>query len=175
VNIDEALGLIREVPDFPKPGILFQDITPLLADSKAFALVIEQISKGQTDFDHVAGMEARGFIFASAVAVHRSKGFIPIRKSGRLPNDTFIESYGLEYGQDSLEIHQDACSKSDTVLIVDDVLATGGTACAAIRLIIKTGANVTDIAFLIEIASLNGRENIAEQFPDIRVSSLKIV
>jgi adenine phosphoribosyltransferase len=175
VNIDEALGLIREVPNFPQQGVLFQDITPLLADSEAFALVIEQMSTGLPNFDHVAGMEARGFIFASALAIHSSKGFIPIRKSGKLPNETFKEDYGLEYGQDSLEVHKDACSRDETVLIVDDVLATGGTACAAIRLIQKTGAKVSNIAFLLEITSLNGRAKILEIFPEIRVSSLKVI
>jgi adenine phosphoribosyltransferase len=175
VNVKVALELIREIPDFPKPGIIFQDITPLLAHSEAFALVIDQMAAAGQGFDSVAGMEARGFIFASAIANRTSKGFIPIRKSGKLPHDTYSESYGLEYGVDTLEIHKDACTNGSTVLIVDDVLATGGTACAAIRLIEKTGANVTAIAFLIEISQLNGRAKIQENFPSMQITSLKII
>jgi adenine phosphoribosyltransferase len=175
VNIEKALGLIREIPDFPKPGITFQDITPLLANGEAFALIVKQMSLANSSFDYVAGMEARGFIFASAIANYSSKGFIPIRKSGKLPYDTYSENYGLEYGTDTLEIHKDACASGNNVLVVDDVLATGGTACAAIRLIEKTGASVTSIAFVIEISALNGRAKIQEHFPSMQITSLKII
>ncbi len=175
VNVKDALELIREVPDFPKPGILFQDITPLLSHPEAFSLVIQNMFSEKSLFDYVAGMEARGFIFASAIANYNSKGFIPIRKSGKLPHDTYSENYGLEYGTDTLEIHKDACSSGKNVLVVDDVLATGGTACAAIRLIEKTGASVTSIAFVIEISALNGRAKIQEHFPSMQITSLKII
>jgi adenine phosphoribosyltransferase len=175
VNVKVALELIREIPDFPKPGIIFQDITPLLAHSEAFALVIDQMATAGQGFDSVAGMEARGFIFASAIANRTSKGFIPIRKSGKLPYDTYSENYGLEYGTDTLEIHKDACASGNNVLVIDDVLATGGTACAAIRLIEKTGASVTSIAFVIEISALNGRAKIQEHFPSMQITSLKII
>ena len=175
MNIEKALGLIREIPDFPKPGITFQDITPLLANGEAFALIVKQMSLANSSFDYVAGMEARGFIFASAIANHMSRGFIPIRKSGKLPSHTYSENYGLEYGIDTLEIHTDACPSGSRVLIVDDVLATGGTACAAIRLIQKTGSDVTHIFFLLEIAALQGRMRIAQEFPAINLDSLHIV
>jgi adenine phosphoribosyltransferase len=118
-------------------------------------------------------MEARGFIFAASIAIQSSRGFIPIRKAGKLPADTHSESYGLEYGDDTLQIHQDACTAPSRILIVDDVLATGGTACAAIRLIEKTGASVNKLIFLLEIEALKGRENILQQFPLMDVESLK--
>ena len=175
MEIDDALNLIRPIPDFPKHNILFQDITPLLSNAEAFSLIVDQMSECDLESDYVAGMEARGFIFASAIAKHRNIGFIPIRKSGKLPAQTFSENYGLEYGTDTLEIHQDACAPSSHVLIVDDVLATGGTACAAIRLIEKTGAAVTSIAFLLEIQELQGRSKILFEFPTIKIQSLKII
>ncbi|CAB4907283.1 unannotated protein [freshwater metagenome] len=169
------MELIREVPDFPKPGIMFQDITPLLSNAEAFHLVVTQMSSIAPHFDCVAGMEARGFIFASAIANQCNKGFIPIRKSGKLPHQTYSENYGLEYGQDTLEIHNDACGPELKVLIVDDVLATGGTACAAIRLIQKTGATITHIVFLLEIVALDGRAKIQRAFPHINIESIKTI
>ena len=175
VNLEEAMGLIREVPDFPKTGIMFQDITPLLSNAEAFHVVITHMSFVASQFKHVAGMEARGFIFASAIASQCNQGFIPIRKSGKLPSDTHSENYGLEYGEDTLEIHQDACGPGDTVVIVDDVLATGGTACAAIRLIEKTGAKITHLVFLLEILSLEGRKRIHQEFPQVKIESVKII
>jgi adenine phosphoribosyltransferase len=167
------MRLIREIPDFPKRGILFQDITPLLSNSQAFDLVITHMSQSSSYFDYVAGIEARGFIFAAAIAKHCVCGFIPIRKSGKLPADTYSESYGLEYGDDTLEVHKDACAAPSQILIVDDVLATGGTACAAIRLIEKTGASVNKLIFLLEIEALKGREKILQQFPQMEIESLK--
>jgi adenine phosphoribosyltransferase len=175
VKLEDALGLIRPIPDFPKPGILFQDITPLLASASAFSIVTDEMALKDVHVDFVAGMEARGFIFASSIANNRNIGFIPIRKSGKLPSQTFSENYGLEYGTDTLEIHRDACSAKSQVLIVDDVLATGGTACAAIRLIEKTGAVVTHIVFLIELNALDGRAKILGQFPNMQIKSLKII
>ena len=167
------MKLIREIPDFPKQGILFQDITPLLSNAQAFSAVIDHMAHSSSDFDYVAGMEARGFIFAASIAIQSNRGFIPIRKAGKLPADTHSESYGLEYGDDTLQIHQDACAAPSRILIVDDVLATGGTACAAIRLIEKTGASVNKLIFLLEIEALKGRENILQQFPHIDIESLK--
>lgn len=175
MNIDGALSLIRDVADFPQPGIRFYDITPLLGNPRAFEIVIQKMGDTKVQLDYVAGMEARGFIFASAISNHKNVGFIPIRKSGKLPFETFSESYGLEYGKDTLEIHQDACSVGNSVLIVDDVLATGGTACAAIKLIEKTGAKVAGLVFLLEIGFLNGRSRILDEFPAIDIRSLKII
>ena len=167
------MKLIREIPDFPKPGILFQDITPLLSDALAFNTIIAHMSNSSTEFDCVAGMEARGFIFAASIANQSNRGFIPIRKAGKLPGPTHSESYGLEYGDDTLQVHKDACSAPSRILIVDDVLATGGTACAAIRLIEKTGASVVKLIFLLEIEELKGRNNIYQQFPSLDIESLK--
>jgi len=175
VNLNDALSLIRPIPNFPHPNILFQDITPLLSHSSAFKTVIDEMSDIDRDINFVAGMEARGFIFASAIANNLKCGFIPIRKSGKLPHTTFSESYGLEYGSDTLEIHTDSCPPNSRVLIVDDVLATGGTACAAIKLVQRSGGQVSHLVFLLEIQALNGRKNIDLQFPNIKVNSLKII
>jgi adenine phosphoribosyltransferase len=173
VNLSDALSLIREIPDFPQPGILFYDVTPLLSDAKAFKTVVVEMSTKTATADYVAGMEARGFIFASALSIHQNVGFIPIRKSGKLPSDTFTESYGLEYGTDTLQIHRDSCAPGEKVMIVDDVLATGGTACAAIRLVQSTGGEVSEIVFLLEIDALHGRQKILSEFPSINIRSLK--
>jgi adenine phosphoribosyltransferase len=175
VKLDDALSLIRQIPDFPLPGILFHDITPLLGNSKAFKTIIEEMSEGEFGLDYVAGMEARGFIFASALSNHINIGFIPIRKMGKLPSDTYQENYGLEYGSDTLEIHKDSCAPDTKVLIVDDVLATGGTASAAIKLVEKTGATVSKLVFLLEIESLKGREKILSEFPEMNIRSLKMI
>jgi adenine phosphoribosyltransferase len=173
VNLSDALSLIRKIPNFPKPGILFYDVTPLLANSDAFKTIVREMAASDLDTNFVAGMEARGFIFASAIAIERKSGFIPIRKSGKLPGPTFSESYGLEYGDDTLQIHKDACGPGKSVLIIDDVLATGGTACAAIKLVQSTGAKVSRITFLLEIESLHGREKIENEFPLLEIRTLK--
>ena len=175
MKLDDALSLIRQIPDFPLPGILFHDITPLLGNSQAFKTIIEEMSKDEIGLDYVAGMEARGFIFASALSNHINIGFIPIRKVGKLPSDTYQENYGLEYGSDTLEIHKDSCAPDTKVLIVDDVLATGGTASAAIKLVEKTGATVSKLVFLLEIKSLKGREKILSEFPEMNIRSLKMI
>jgi adenine phosphoribosyltransferase len=175
VNLRDALSLIRQIPNFPQPGILFHDITPLLANPSAFKTIIEEMSKNVLEINYVAGMEARGFIFASALSNQMNVGFVPIRKAGKLPSDTYQESYGLEYGVDTLEIHKDSCQKGSKVLIVDDVLATGGTAKAAIKLIEKTGAKVSEIVFLLEIQALQGRKKVLAEFPDMKIRSLKII
>lgn len=173
MTLSDALSLIRQIPNFPQPGILFHDITPLLANQCAFKTVIEEMAKNLIELDYVAGMEARGFIFASALSNQVNVGFIPIRKAGKLPSDTYQEKYGLEYGADTLEIHKDSCQQGSQVLIVDDVLATGGTAIAAIKLVEKTKATVCKLVFLLEIEALQGRSKVLSEFPEMKIQSLK--
>ena len=167
-----ALELIRKVPDFPKPGVLFQDITPLLANSDALAAVIKEMAKSLNNVDVIAGIEARGFILAAALAGVTEKGFVPFRKSGKLPYQTHGEKYGLEYGDDEIEVHIDAFSSAQTVLIIDDVLATGGTLLAAIALARRCGAIVQKVSVLIEIDFLEGRKRISEIYPEIEIIAL---
>jgi adenine phosphoribosyltransferase len=174
MNIDDALSLIREIPDYPKPGIRFQDITPLLANGDAFIAVTEKFASYADASTLVAGIEARGFIFASAVANQLRSGFIPIRKAGKLPYNTISESYGLEYGTDTLEVHIDAVNKGAKVLLIDDVLATGGTIAAAIELMHRLGAEVVHVLALLEIDGLPGRSVLAAKYPDIPVASLVV-
>jgi adenine phosphoribosyltransferase len=162
-TIDQIKGLIRDVPDFPQEGIVFKDITPLLADQNAFSSVIDLIvvNYGRGNIDKVVGIEARGFILASPVAYHFGAGFVPVRKQGKLPWDSEAEEYALEYGTATLEVHKDAIRPGERVLIVDDVLATGGTARATARLVERLGGKVLGIACLIELGFLNGRENLS--------------
>jgi adenine phosphoribosyltransferase len=161
---------IRGIPDWPKEGILFRDITPLLADPKAFAAAVDALCSGFTDagIEYVAAVEARGFIFGAAVAEKLGAGFVPIRKKGKLPWQTESVSYDLEYGTDTLEVHRDAIKQQAKVLMVDDLLATGGTMAAACRLIEKIAGQVVGIVFLVELAGLRGREKIA----DYKVTSI---
>lgn len=156
-------SIIRDIPDFPKPGIIFKDITPLLSDHTAFRKAILDMSAhfADSDVDLILGAEARGFIFGSALAYEMGVGFIPARKPGKLPHRTTTATYELEYGTDSLEIHEDAIERGQRVLVVDDVLATGGTAGAKTQLIEKLGGQVAGVAFLIELAFLGGREKLA--------------
>jgi adenine phosphoribosyltransferase len=160
--MDHLKAKIREVPDFPKPGILFYDITTLLCDSQGFRDTIDAMAAPYMgeDIDQVIGIESRGFILGAAVANALGCGFVPIRKPGKLPSKTHKESYNLEYGTDALEIHEDACAREKRILIVDDVLATGGTARAAIDLARKAGGKVIGISFLIELGFLNGRSKL---------------
>jgi adenine phosphoribosyltransferase len=153
---------VRDIADFPKQGVVFKDITPLLADPAAFSSAVDAIvvSFGRGTIDKVVGIEARGFIIAAPVAYHFGAGFVPLRKAGKLPYDTITESYELEYGTETLEVHSDAFGAGDRVLIVDDVLATGGTAAAAIRLVERTGARVAGLAFIIELEFLKGAGRI---------------
>ena len=150
---------VRDVPDFPSPGILFRDITPLLASPEAFHSAVLAMAEPfrERPPDKVLGIEARGFMFGAAIARELGVGFVPVRKPGKLPRETFRVSYGLEYGKDSLEIHTDACRAGETVLIADDVLATGGTAQAAGELADRLGARVAGMTFFIELQGLNGR------------------
>jgi adenine phosphoribosyltransferase len=161
-NLERIRSLIRDVPDFPQQGITFKDITPLLADEAGFTMAIDLIVAhfGRGNVDKVVGIEARGFILASPVAYHFGAGFVPVRKAGKLPWETEAESYELEYGTETLEIHRDAVRPGERVLIVDDVLATGGTAQATARLVERLGGKVVGIACLVELSFLKGRGKI---------------
>ena len=163
-TIEELKGLIRDIPDFPQKGIVFKDITPLLADENAFSSVIDLIvvNYGRGNIDKVVGIEARGFILASPVAYHFGAGFVPVRKEGKLPWDSEREEYELEYGTAVLEVHKDAIRPGERVLIVDDVLATGGTARATARLVERLGGKVVGVACLIELSFLKGRQAVAD-------------
>mgnify|MGYP002654183223 CR=1 FL=1 len=172
MDLGRALSLIRPIPDYPKPGILFQDITPLLADPVAFNRVISEIASLDADSEIAVGIEARGFIFASAVALHRQIGFVPVRKKGKLPSVTYSRSYGLEYGSDEIEIHRDALVPGCKVTLIDDVLATGGTLEAAVALITDAGGVVSSIVVLLEIASLEGRNRIEKVAPGVALHAL---
>ena len=172
MELSQALSLIRDIPDFPQPGILFKDITPLLANGPALSCITQALSESETPYTCVAGIEARGFIVGTAIAVHRNVGFIPLRKAGKLPHQTISKSYGLEYGSDLIEAHVDAVGPKDQVLIVDDVLATGGTLIAAIEIITELGASISEVVALFEIEGLGGRERIASKFPHITIRSL---
>jgi adenine phosphoribosyltransferase len=175
MNKDELRALIRDIPDYPSQGILFRDITPLLRDGNALTAVAELMSAEDKSADLIAGIEARGFFFAAAIGVQSKRGVVPIRKKGKLPHDVHSQEYGLEYGQDVIEIHKDAAKAGETVLLVDDVLATGGTLAAAIKLIRATGAKVTSIGVLLEIAALGGREKLKAEFPDLEIHAIFFV
>jgi adenine phosphoribosyltransferase len=176
---------IRDIPDYPQPGIVFKDITPLLADGDAFAAVVSAMAEGSGDgeggqgqgvgglgrIDKVVGIEARGFILAAPVACCLRAGFVPVRKQGKLPAETLAESYQLEYGTATVEVHVDAFQPGDRVLIVDDVLATGGTAAASVSLVRRSGAEVVAVSVLLELGFLGGRARL----PDVEVRSLLAV
>ena len=168
--MEELKKVIREVPDFPKEGILFYDITTLLKDPRAFSKVIDSLCERYigADIDAVLGIEARGYIFGATMAYRMGKGFIPVRKPGKLPAKVVQESYSLEYGVDTLEMHADAVENGQKILLVDDLLATGGTAAAACRLVEKAGGKVVECCFMVELTFLNGRDKVG---PD-RVYSL---
>jgi adenine phosphoribosyltransferase len=174
MKIDDALALIREIPDYPQPGIRFQDITPLLANGEAFVAITEKFAQYADSSTLIAGIEARGFICASAVANQLRSGFVPIRKAGKLPHLTISESYGLEYGDDTLELHIDAITPGTKVVLIDDVLATGGTIAAAIELIQRLDGQVVHVLALLEIDGLPGRERLLEKYPHIPVTSLVV-
>ncbi len=162
---------IRDIPDYPQPGVLFKDITPLLGDGPAFVAVVEALAATAGPVDKVAGIEARGFILAAPVACELGAGFVPVRKQGKLPAATIAESYQLEYGSATLEVHADAFGPGDRVLIVDDVLATGGTAAATATLVRRAGGEVAAITVLLELEFLKGRSKLS----DLDVHSLLTV
>ncbi len=153
---------IRDVADFPKPGIVFKDITPVLADGKLFQTSISLLCEtaGGTKIDKVVGIDARGFIFAAAVADRLGAGFVPVRKKGKLPWKTRQTAYSLEYGESIVELHEDAITTGESILVVDDLLATGGTAAAAVKLLDELGANIVAISVLIELEFLAGRQKL---------------
>jgi len=160
----ELENCIRAIPDFPKPGILFRDITTLLNDKQAFSAAIDQLADLLKDlkFDYIVAAESRGFIFGGALAYKLGCGFVPVRKPGKLPAETHSHTYALEYGEDSLEIHKDAFPKSSKVLILDDLLAIGGTANAMVNLVKKLEGQIAAVAFLIELTDLKGRDKIKD-------------
>ncbi len=172
MNLESALSHIREVPDFPQPGVLFRDITPLLSNAQAFTTVVDELLKLNPERPQFAGIEARGFILASAMAIRSSSGFVPIRKSGKLPSAVYSEKYALEYGEATLEVHQDAFKQSREVVIVDDVLATGGTLEAAIKLVQRADGQVLSVVSLIEISALGGRQRLLSLFPQLKIHAL---
>jgi adenine phosphoribosyltransferase len=178
VNAAEALAqLVVDVPDFPEPGIVFKDITPLLADHAAFTAVVEALADSGRDatgavvVDKIVGMEARGFIVAAPVALALGVGFVPVRKAGKLPRVTHAVSYALEYGEATLELHQDGIDPGDRVLLVDDVLATGGTVKATRQLVEQCGGVAVGVAVLMELSFLPGRETVG----DLPVTALSSV
>lgn len=167
-QVDGALSArvgaaLRDVPDFPEPGILFKDVTPLLADPEVFAAVIDDIAARHTDVELVAGIEARGFVFGAAAAYRLGVGFVPVRKAGKLPGETVSLEYHLEYGSAVIEIHEDAIRAGRRVLLVDDVLATGGTAAAAWDLLERVGAEVTAFEVVVELEQLGGRARMGQR------------
>ncbi len=163
---------IRTVPDFPEPGIMFRDVTTLFAEPQAFKAMIEQFNQqfDGVDIDYIGGIDARGFIIGAALALTRDIGFVPVRKKGKLPYDTISEDYALEYGTATLELHTDAVSAGSKVLIVDDLIATGGTAIAAVNLFRKVNANVIGCAFLVDLPELGGADKLRSI--DVPVTSL---
>ena len=162
VTVGDLEAAIRNVPDFPQPGIQFKDITPVLGDARLFAGAIDLMASRHADagIDACVGIDARGFIFAAAAAKQLGTGFVPVRKKGKLPWKTHEESYSLEYGEATVAIHQDALQPGARVLLLDDLLATGGTAAAAVNLLKKIGAEIVEIGILIELGFLNGREKM---------------
>jgi adenine phosphoribosyltransferase len=172
---DNLAGLIgariRDIPDYPQPGVMFKDITPLLGDGPAFRAVIDSLAAGRGGVDKVAGIEARGFILAAPVACQLGAGFVPVRKQGKLPGPVHAQSYDLEYGTATIEVHTDAFGPGDRVLLVDDVLATGGTAAASVELVRRCGATVEAVVVLLELGFLGGRARL----PGVPVQALMAV
>lgn len=157
-------GHLRDIPDFPQPGIVFKDLTPLLGDVDAFRFAVDAVADHAAGLtvDKVVGIEARGFIFAAAVAYRLGAGFVPVRKPGKLPWKKVTETYALEYGSDSLDIHEDALNAGDAVYVIDDVLATGGTAAATCRLVERLGGQIAGLAFVVELGFLDGRGKLTD-------------
>ena len=170
IDYSDLCDHIRTVPDFPKPGIMFRDVTTLFSSPSAMRRMIEGFQDQWKDFafDYVAGIDARGFIIGGALAMHHAVGFIPVRKEGKLPNDTIAEDYELEYGTATLELHRDSVPAAARVLIIDDLIATGGTALAAIKLFRRLDAKIVGCGFLVDLPDLGGAARIAEQGVTVR-------
>jgi adenine phosphoribosyltransferase len=166
-NIERLRGAVRDVPDFPKAGIVFKDITPILASPELFKLALDALTAtiGGARVNKIVGIDARGFIFGAPVADRLNAGFIPMRKKGKLPHTTASAPYSLEYGEAEMEIHRDAIQPGDRLFLVDDLLATGGTAGAAVNLIKQLGGDLIAISFLIELTFLNGRDQLDQEVP----------
>ncbi|SET80278.1 adenine phosphoribosyltransferase [Thalassotalea agarivorans] len=164
-SLDLIKNAIHTIPDYPKPGIMFRDVTGILDDAQALTATIDSLVEKYKDqgFTKIVGTEARGFLFGAPLALALGIGFVPVRKPGKLPRDTYAQDYQLEYGTDTLEIHQDALNESDKVLIIDDLLATGGTIDATAKLIRRVGAQATDAAFVISLPDLGGEALLKEQ------------
>ena len=165
---------VVDVPDFPTPGVVFKDISPLLADHVAFAAAVDAVvaHHGRGTVDKVAGIEARGFLLGAPVAYHFGAGFVPVRKAGKLPKDTHEVTYDLEYGSATIQVHRDAFAPGERVLVVDDVLATGGTAAAAVGLVRAAGAEPVGLSVLLELCFLDGRAVMSREHPDVDVHAL---
>jgi adenine phosphoribosyltransferase len=163
--MDSIKSKIRTIPHFPKQGIMFRDITTLLKDAQGFRKTVDEFVQRYTgaDIDVIVGLEARGFILGGAIAHQLGKGFVPIRKAGKLPHKTISHEYSLEYGKDKIEVHEDAIKKGDKVLIVDDLIATAGTCLAAAALVKKLGGEIVECAFIVELPELGGREKLEKQ------------
>lgn len=159
-TVAQLKSLIRDIPDFPTEGILFRDVTPLLADAEAFRTAVDLMAAPYTSIDHVVCIESRGFIFGAPIAYRLGAGIVPVRKAGKLPFETFAADYALEYGDNTVEVHQDAIKAGERVIIVDDLLATGGTIGAAIQLVEQFGARLVGIEVLIELKALGGRKQL---------------
>lgn len=165
MNKEKIIKIIRDVKDFPKPGIIFKDITPICQDPEAWNYILDQFYNRYKDagITKIVGIEARGFLLGPALALKLNAGFIPVRKPGKLPWDTYSESYALEYGEDTIEMHKDALSENDVVLIHDDLLATGGTVGAVINLVNRCNAKIHEVSFIIELSFLQGKLKLAEK------------
>lgn len=169
---DDVAARIRDIPDFPRPGVLFKDITPVLAEPALFTRALDWMSEGWGKVDKVVGMESRGFIFGAAVVDRLQAGFAPARKRGRLPHETVGVDYALEYGEARLEMHVDAIAPGERVLIVDDLLATGGTSHATVELVQRLGGQPIGCVFLVELEFLKGRQRLAAAYPSLELRSL---
>lgn len=171
MNKSEVVALIAQIPDYPKPGVLFKDVTPISADPNAVEYINSEIKThfAGLNINKVVGVEARGFILGASLATYLNVGFVPIRKQGKLPRETYRQEYELEYGVDAVEIHRDALNKGDRVLIVDDVLATGGTATAASKLIEECGAMPVGLAVLLNLDFLGGDQKLKAAYPQIDI------
>jgi len=174
MDVVQARSAIVEIADYPEPGVVFRDVTPVFSDAAAFKFVVEQMAEAFSDchITKVVGIEARGFILGGALAQLMHVGFVPVRKLGKLPRETYRADYVLEYGSDAIEIHTDSLSEQDCVLIVDDVLATGGTVNAALAVILQTGAQVAGFAVLLNLDFLGGAAKIANDHPQVRLVSI---